>query len=48
MKEAPENGKELSHSAHANGLDEWTYQLRMRHLIVVGVWQMNSKTFKTI
>jgi hypothetical protein len=22
MEEAPENGKELSHSAHANGMDE--------------------------
>ena len=23
MEEAPENGKELSHSAHANGMKEW-------------------------
>jgi len=23
MQEAPENGKELSHSAHANGVNEW-------------------------
>jgi hypothetical protein len=23
MEEAPENGKELSHSAHANGRNEW-------------------------
>jgi len=23
MEEAPENGKELSHSAHANGMNEW-------------------------
>jgi hypothetical protein len=24
MEEAPENGKELSHSAHANEMNEWT------------------------
>jgi hypothetical protein len=24
MEEAPENGKELSYSAHANGMNEWT------------------------
>jgi len=24
MEEAPENGKELSHSAHANGMNEVT------------------------
>jgi len=24
MEEAPENGKELLHSAHANGMNEWT------------------------
>jgi hypothetical protein len=23
MKQAPENGKESSHSAHANGMNEW-------------------------
>jgi hypothetical protein len=23
MEEAPENGKELLHSAHANGINEW-------------------------
>ena len=23
MEEAPENGKELSNSAHANGMNEW-------------------------
>jgi len=23
MEEAPENGKESSHSAHANGMSEW-------------------------
>jgi predicted kinase len=23
MEEAPENGKELSHSAHANGMNKW-------------------------
>jgi hypothetical protein len=23
MEEAPENGKESSHSAHANGMKEW-------------------------
>jgi len=23
MEEAPENGMELSHSAHANGMNEW-------------------------
>jgi len=23
MEEAPQNGKQLSHSAHANGTNEW-------------------------
>jgi hypothetical protein len=23
MEEAPENGKESSHAAHANGMNEW-------------------------
>jgi hypothetical protein len=27
MEEAPENGKELSHSAHANGMNEWMDEL---------------------
>ena len=27
MEEAPENGKESSHSAHANGMNEWNYVL---------------------
>jgi len=27
MEEAPENSKESSHSAHANGVNEWLYQL---------------------
>ena len=26
MKEVPENGKESSHSAHANGMNEWMYE----------------------
>ena len=25
MEEAPENGKESSHSAHANGMNEYVY-----------------------
>jgi len=25
MEEAPENGKELSHSAHANGMNEYRF-----------------------
>jgi hypothetical protein len=24
MEEAPENGKEFTHFAHANGINEWT------------------------
>jgi len=31
MEEAPENGKELSSSAHANGMNEWIQK-----------WQRNS------
>ena len=27
MEEAPEKGKELSNSAHANGMNEWSTQL---------------------
>ena len=28
MEEAPENGKESRHSAHANGMNEWTCDAR--------------------
>jgi hypothetical protein len=28
MEEAPENGKESSHSAHANGIEQNLYMLR--------------------
>jgi hypothetical protein len=38
MEEASENDTESLHSACASGLNEWTYQLRMRHLIVIGVY----------
>ena len=27
MEEAPKNGKELSNSAHANGMNEWMNEL---------------------
>jgi hypothetical protein len=27
MEEAPENGKESSHSAHANGMNEWMHDM---------------------
>jgi hypothetical protein len=30
MEEAPENGKESSHSARANGMNEWIYLIDMR------------------
>jgi hypothetical protein len=31
MEEAPENGKESSHSAHADGMNEVTYLLLLSH-----------------
>jgi hypothetical protein len=36
MEEAPEKGKELSHSAHANGMNEWSKDrnvIKWEHLI---------------
>jgi hypothetical protein len=27
MEEAPENGKELSHSAHGIGMNEWIWKI---------------------
>jgi hypothetical protein len=27
MEKAPENGKESPHSAHANGMNEWTWSM---------------------
>ena len=32
MEEAPENGNELSNSAHTNGMNEW-----------LGVWKTSNK-----
>jgi hypothetical protein len=29
MEEATEKGKEWSHSAHANGMNEWTWELML-------------------
>jgi hypothetical protein len=41
MEEAPENGKESSHSAHVNGMNEWilneeqkTFQIKRSYLIL--------------
>jgi len=30
MEEAPENGKQSSHSAHANGMNEYKKNLRVK------------------
>jgi hypothetical protein len=30
MKEAPENGKESSHSAQANGMNEWMGKIKQK------------------
>jgi hypothetical protein len=38
MEEAPENGKESPHSAHANGLIDWlieSHRLKMQRDLVV-------------
>jgi hypothetical protein len=36
MEEAPENGKESSHSAHANGMNEWIpHQPRSLHFLKI-------------
>ena len=35
MEEAPENGKELSNSAHANGMNEYTVESMLKFLYVI-------------
>jgi hypothetical protein len=35
MEETPENNKELLHSAHANGMNEWLFLLRLGETILV-------------
>ena len=48
MEEAPENGKESSHSAHANGMSEWpflNYQLSLNMCpIILCVCDVNRGT----
>ena len=36
MEEAPENGKELSHSAHANKMNKWTSRIWCYVISVIG------------
>jgi hypothetical protein len=31
MEEAPEKGKKLSHSAHANGMNEYIFEVEIEH-----------------
>jgi len=45
MEEAPENGKELSHSAHANGMNEWMKCTNISHRICQDCF-MKCKNFK--
>jgi hypothetical protein len=35
MEEAPENGKEPSHSAHASGMNEWMNEFTL----VIFIWR---------
>ena len=45
MEEASENSKELSHSAHANGMNEWMNE-RMKH--TPGLCRNSSRTSGTL
>jgi hypothetical protein len=43
MEEAPENGKELSHSAHANGTNEWTNEWKALYTVKIFFrWNKNG------
>jgi hypothetical protein len=38
MEEAPENGKGSSHSACANGMNEWTLKTEILNQIITFKW----------
>jgi len=38
MEEAPENGKESSHSAYANGMNEYTLKTELLNQIITFKW----------
>jgi hypothetical protein len=43
MKEAPENGKESSHSAHANGTNEWMNEWKALYIVKIFFrWNKNG------
>ena len=47
MEEAPENGKESSHSAHASRMDEWMNERMngfMKNMSII--WTENYKIMK--
>jgi len=44
MKEAPENGKESSHSAHANGMNEYN----LRFLVKCGRFLLKNTVYPLI
>jgi len=52
MEEAPENSKESSHSAHANGMNEYIYRDSVRittHLKSYGlVWNLCNSTLSSL
>ena len=50
MEEAPENGKELSNSAHANGMNEYTVESMLKFLYVIRdlVGNNNNRTVNCI
>ena len=42
MEEAPENGKELSHSAHVNGMNELTLRRLMSYIYGAPILDVSS------
>jgi hypothetical protein len=43
MEEAPENSKESSHSAHANGMNEWMNEWNALYIVkIFSRWNTNG------
>jgi hypothetical protein len=48
MEEAPENGKESPHSAHANGMNEWNHFSLSLTLGILNYTFISHNTLSTV
>ena len=48
MEEASENGKEMSHSAHANGMNEWFVMKHQMALMLLSNDVNETKLHRTV